>query len=76
MSKGEKKLKSLGWFGNKYEEAAECFEKAANQFKLAKSCARLRLRARDWVSWCMARACLSWQLWSDSMCGMQQQSKA
>ncbi|KFM27426.1 Alpha-soluble NSF attachment protein 2 [Auxenochlorella protothecoides] len=37
LSKGEKKLKSLGWFGNKYEEAAECFEKAANQFKLAKS---------------------------------------
>lgn len=38
LARGEKKLKSLGWFGNKYEEAAECFEKAANQFKLAKSC--------------------------------------
>lgn len=38
LARGEKKLKSLGWFGNKYEEAAECFEKAANQFKLGKAC--------------------------------------
>ena len=30
----EKKLKSLGWFGNKYEEAAELLEKAANNFKV------------------------------------------
>lgn len=37
LAKGEKKLKSLGWFGNKNEEAAECFERAANQFKLAKA---------------------------------------
>lgn len=34
----EKKLKSLlgGFFGNKHEDAAELFEKAANQYKLAK----------------------------------------
>lgn len=39
LAKGDKKLRSLGWFGNKNEEAAECYERAANQFKLAKSCA-------------------------------------
>ena len=38
LARGEKKLKSLGWVGNKYEEAAECFEKAAHQFKLGKAC--------------------------------------
>jgi alpha-soluble NSF attachment protein len=38
LSKGNAKLRSFGLFGNKYEEAAECFERAANQFKLAKSC--------------------------------------
>ncbi len=27
-------LKSLGWFGNKHEEAADLFEKAANNFKV------------------------------------------
>ena len=32
----EKKLKGLGWFSNKYEEAAELLEKAANNYKLAK----------------------------------------
>lgn len=32
----EKKLKGFGFFGNKYEDAAELFEKAANNFKLAK----------------------------------------
>lgn len=38
VSQGERKLSSFGWFSNKYEEAADLFEKAANQFKLAKSC--------------------------------------
>lgn len=33
---GEKKLKSFGFFGNKYEDAIEPFERAANQYKLAK----------------------------------------
>ena len=28
FAQAEKKLKSLGWFGNKYEEAAELLEKA------------------------------------------------
>lgn len=32
----EKKLKGFGFFGNKHEEAAELFEKAANNYKLAK----------------------------------------
>mmetsp|Transcript_18274 Transcript_18274/g.39340 ORF Transcript_18274/g.39340 Transcript_18274/m.39340 type:complete len:302 (+) Transcript_18274:259-1164(+) len=32
----EKKLKSFGFFGNKYEDAADLLEKAANNFKLAK----------------------------------------
>jgi len=37
--KADKRLKSFSLFGgNKYEEAAEMYEKAANQFKLAKCC--------------------------------------
>lgn len=32
----EKKLKSFGFFGNKHEDAAELYEKAANNFKLGK----------------------------------------
>lgn len=36
MKKAEKKLKSWSPFGNKYEEAAEMLEKAANNFKLGK----------------------------------------
>jgi alpha-soluble NSF attachment protein len=38
VAQGDRKLLSLGWFSNKYEEAAELFEKGANQFKLAKAC--------------------------------------
>jgi len=37
MAKAQKKLKGWGMFGNKYEDAADLLEKAANQFKLAKS---------------------------------------
>jgi alpha-soluble NSF attachment protein len=36
MAKADKKLKSFGFFGNKYEEAAELLEKAANNYKLGK----------------------------------------
>ncbi|KAF9661860.1 hypothetical protein SADUNF_Sadunf19G0112600 [Salix dunnii] len=32
-----KKLSCLGFFGSKYEDAADLFDKAANSFKLAKS---------------------------------------
>lgn len=32
----DKKLKGFGFFGNKYEEAADLLEKAANNYKLAK----------------------------------------
>eukprot|EP00798_Chlamydomonas_sp_ICE-L_P023303 gene23303-30540_t len=32
----EKKMKGFGFFGNKYEEAAELYEKAGNNYKLAK----------------------------------------
>ena len=40
-TRADKRLKSFSLFGgNKYEEAAEMYEKAANQFKLAKACAR------------------------------------
>ncbi len=35
-AQAEKKLKGFGFFGNKYEDAAELFEKAANNYKLAK----------------------------------------
>lgn len=36
--KAEKKLTGWGLFGSKHEDAAELFEKAANCYKLAKSC--------------------------------------
>ena len=40
-AKADKRLKSFSLFGgNKYEDAAEMYEKAANQFKLAKACER------------------------------------
>ncbi|XP_047953704.1 alpha-soluble NSF attachment protein-like, partial [Salvia hispanica] len=36
--KAEKKLSGWGFFGSKYEDASDLFEKAANSYKLAKSC--------------------------------------
>ena len=36
--KAEKKLSGWGLFGSKYEDAADLFDKAANSFKLGKSC--------------------------------------
>jgi len=45
FAQAEKKLKSLGWFGNKYEEAAELLEKAANNFKLVRFSFRFSSRA-------------------------------
>jgi alpha-soluble NSF attachment protein len=45
MKKADKKLNSFGLFssfGNKYEDAAELLEKAANHFKLAKACELLK----------------------------------
>mmetsp|Transcript_26984 Transcript_26984/g.76041 ORF Transcript_26984/g.76041 Transcript_26984/m.76041 type:complete len:289 (-) Transcript_26984:231-1097(-) len=36
-AQANKKLKGWGMFGNKYEDAAELLEKAANQFKLGKA---------------------------------------
>lgn len=36
--KAEKKLHGWGLFGSKYEDASELFDKAANSYKLAKSC--------------------------------------
>lgn len=39
MKKADKKANSFGFFGgNKYEDAAELYEAAGNQFKLAKAC--------------------------------------
>ena len=41
MKKADKKLTGFGLFGgfgNRYEDAAEMYERAANQFKLAKAC--------------------------------------
>ena len=41
MEKAEKKLGSWSLFGgNKFEDAAELFTKAANLFKVSKDCAR------------------------------------
>lgn len=36
--KAEKKIKGWGLFGSKYEDAADLYQKAANSFKLSKSC--------------------------------------
>ena len=36
--KAEKKLSGWGLLSNKYEDAADLYEKAANCFKLAKTC--------------------------------------
>lgn len=36
--KAEKKLNGWGIFGSKHEDAADLLEKAANSYKLAKSC--------------------------------------
>ena len=39
VKKADKRLTSFSLFGgNKYEDAAESLEKAANQYKLAKCC--------------------------------------
>lgn len=40
-AKADKKMKSFSFFGNKYEDAADLYEKAANQYKLAKACTSL-----------------------------------
>ncbi|XP_031477942.1 alpha-soluble NSF attachment protein 2-like [Nymphaea colorata] len=37
LKKAEKKISGWGIFGSKYEDAADLYEKAANQFKLAKA---------------------------------------
>ena len=48
-AKADKRLKSFSLFGgNKYEDAAEMYEKAANQFKLAKACERRRRVGGGW----------------------------
>jgi alpha-soluble NSF attachment protein len=43
MAQGNKALKKTSFFsfasgGQKYEDASDCFEKAGNQFKIAKKC--------------------------------------
>ncbi|KAK6932946.1 hypothetical protein RJ641_035840, partial [Dillenia turbinata] len=38
LRQAEKKINSWGLFGSKYEDAADFYDKAANCFKLAKSC--------------------------------------
>ncbi len=37
-SKAQKKLNGFGFFGNKYEDAADLLERAGNHYKLAKVC--------------------------------------
>lgn len=39
--RAEKKLKSWGILGSKYEDAADLLEKAGNSYKLAKTCVTL-----------------------------------
>ena len=38
--KAEKKLNGWAFFGSKYEDAADLFDKAGNSYKLAKACER------------------------------------
>jgi hypothetical protein len=38
VKKADQKLSGWGFFGNKYEDAAELLDKAGNFFKLAKNC--------------------------------------
>lgn len=49
--KAEKKLSGWVLFGSKHEDAAELYEKAANSFKLAKSCTFLFFVFNDRVFW-------------------------
>ena len=51
LAKAEKKLKGMNLFGNKYEEASEMLEKAANHFKLAKLCASTRVPSSRPAGW-------------------------
>lgn len=41
--KAEKKLNGWAFFGSKYEDAADLFDKAGNSYKLAKACEFLNL---------------------------------
>lgn len=41
--KAEKKLSGWGLFGSKFEDASDLFDKAANCFKLAKSCNYIKI---------------------------------
>lgn len=52
VKKAEKKLNSFGFFGNKYEDAAELLEKAAVQLKLAQACAASPLCEGDALRTC------------------------
>ena len=38
VAKADKKLKGWGFLGNKYEDAQELLEKAANMYKIGKAC--------------------------------------
>jgi alpha-soluble NSF attachment protein len=38
VKKADKKLTTFSFFGNKYEDAAELYDKAVTQYKLAKLC--------------------------------------
>jgi len=46
-SKAEKKLSGWGLFGSKYDDAADLFDKAANSYKLSKSCIANRFSPYD-----------------------------
>lgn len=38
VKQGDKKLSKWVYFGQRYEDAKDCYEKAANLFKLTKQC--------------------------------------
>jgi len=62
MAQADKKLKSFGFFGNKYEEASELLEKAANNYKLGKVRSRVLALFAALRVVCVAAPVLSWGL--------------
>lgn len=82
--KAEKKLSGWGLFSSKFEDAADLFDKAANSFKLAKSCifpfsfllgfaTRWNVKLSEIVyryfNCCSMKCYLIWNSsWSDSFC--------
>lgn len=58
--KAEKKLAGWNLFGSKQDDAADLYDKAANQFKLAKRCKRIT--GSDSTVWSFSSEIFMWLL--------------